>query len=69
MTPWLTSTSASTTDSGTSTYSVERVTSTQKLPMVCAVCRANPRITATATTNPVAADRKFWTARPAICTR
>ena len=43
--------------------------STQKLPMLLTLCRAKPRMRATATTNPVAADRKFWTAKPAICTK
>jgi hypothetical protein len=38
---------------------VQRVTSTQKLPMVRMDARAKPRIKATASTMPVAADRKF----------
>ena len=31
--------------------------------------RAKPRMSATASTMPVAADRKFWWVRPSICTR
>ena len=45
---------------GSRMYSVQRVISTQKLPMVRRDARANPRINATASTMPVAADRKFW---------
>jgi len=48
---------------------VERVRSTQKLPIVCAVRRAKPRISATSTAMPVAADTKFWTASPSIWVR
>ena len=36
---------------------------------VCIDARAKPRISATASTMPVAADRKFWCVRPSICTR
>ena len=35
----------------------------------CADARAKPRISATASAMPVAADRKFWSVRPSICTR
>ena len=38
---------------------MQRVISTQKLPTVFAEARAKPRISATASTMPVAADRKF----------
>ena len=50
-------------------YKVVRVKSTQKLPMVWLFRRANPRMSATSTAMPVAADRKFCTARPSICVR
>ena len=45
--------------SGSRTLSVQRVTSTQKLPTVRADARAKPRMTATAMAIPVAAERKF----------
>jgi hypothetical protein len=45
------------------------VISTQKLPTVFIDARENPRISATASTMPVAADRKFWCVRPSICVR
>ena len=41
-----------------------RVRSTQKLPRVPLFARASPRMTATATTIPTAAETKFWTASP-----
>ena len=37
--------------------------------MVTQLCRASPRMSAIATTMPLAADRKFCTASPAICVR
>ena len=40
-----------------------RVMSTQKLPMVSTVWRAKPRISATSTAMPAAAEKKFCTAR------
>ena len=46
-----------------------RVRSTHALPMPCALWRARPRISAITTTMPVAAEKKFWTASPSICTR
>ena len=46
-----------------------RVRSTQKLPSVSALRRAKPRIIATSTAMPTAAETKFCTARPAICDR
>ena len=45
-----------------------RTRSTQKLPIVPELRRANPRTSATATAMPTAADTKFCTARPASCT-
>jgi hypothetical protein len=54
---------------GSRTYSVPRVTSTQKLPILSVPWRANPRINAIATAIPAAADTKFCTASAAICTR
>ena len=48
---------------------MQRVTSTQKLPMVRIEEREKPRISATASAMPVAADRKFWCVSPSICTR
>ena len=45
---------------------VIRVRSTQKLPSRSVWVRASPRMRATATEIPTAADRKFCTARPAI---
>ena len=46
-----------------------RVMSTQKLPMVSVVWRAKPRISAITTAMPVAAEKKFCTARPTIWVR
>ena len=69
MTPWLMSTTVNTTASGTSTRVRVRVMSTQKLPMVDEARRARPRMRATATAIPTAAETKFCTASPAICTR
>ncbi|MGY4434352.1 hypothetical protein ACVWWO_006829 [Bradyrhizobium sp. F1.13.1] len=54
---------------GSRTYNVQRVTSTQKFPTVRADAREKPRISATASAMPVAADKKFWCVRPSICTR
>lgn len=67
-TPPATSTSAETKAIGRSTRPVPRTTSTQTLPSVSDFRRASPRTRATATDSPTAADRKFCTARPAICT-
>jgi hypothetical protein len=69
MTPWDTSTKASTVAIGNRMRSVERVMSTQKLPIVAEPLRTRPRINATATAIPTAADTKFCTVSPAICTR
>ncbi len=46
-----------------------RTRSTQKLPIAPAWRRVKPRISATSTAMPVAADTKFWTVRPSICVR
>ncbi len=43
--------------------------STQKLPTVVAFWRAKPRMSATTTAMPVAADRKFCTVSAAIWVR
>ena len=43
--------------------------STQKLPMTPEVVRLIPRIRATATAMPIAADQKLCVARPAIWVR
>ena len=48
---------------------VPRTRSTQKLPRSPVRLRAKPRTTAIATAMPTAADTKFCTARPAICTK
>ena len=58
-----------TTARGTSTRVVVRVRSTQKLPIVVDRRRVNPRMSATATAIPTAAETKFCTVRPAICVR
>ena len=63
------STIAAMAEIGSSTRIVIRVRSTQKLPSWSVCLRAKPRTTATATAMPTAAERKFCTARPAICTR
>ena len=47
----------------------ERVRSTQKLPTRSVDDRVKPRISATATAMPTAAETKFCTARPAIWVR
>ncbi len=68
-TPCHTRTIAATNAIGSSTYSVNRVTSTQKLPMVGDIRRVIPRTSAIAIASPTAADRKFWTASPTACVR
>ena len=47
---------------------VPRVRSTQKLPSIFVLTAARPRTSAIATAIPTAAERKFCTASPAICT-
>ena len=56
------------TEIGSSTRMMTRVVSTQKLPSRSVLFRMKPRISAMTTTMPTAADTKFCTARPAICT-
>ena len=55
--------------SGTRTRTVVRTRSAQKLPSRSVRDLVKPRISATATEMPTAAETKFWTARPAICVR
>ena len=62
--PWLTMTTAMTTHRGSRIRTTPRTRSTQKLPMVADRRRARPRIRATATVRPTAAETKFCTARP-----
>ena len=69
MTPWDISTMAMTRDSGRRRYSVHRTMSAQKLPMVGEFFRAMLRMKAMAMQMPVAAERKFCTARPTIWVR
>ena len=59
-----TSTSAKMSEIGISTHSVVRVRSTQKFPIVFALRRANPRITAAAIAIPAAAERKLCDVSP-----
>ena len=68
-TPCDTRASATISDRGSRMYSVPRTVSTQKLPIVEVVRRAIPRIRATSTAIPDAAERKFCTVRPSICVR
>src|SRR5580698_7664438 len=65
-TPCQTSTNAKISEIGISTHSVVRVRSTQKLPIVVALRRANPRITAAAIAIPAAADRKLCEDRKSV---
>ena len=69
MAPWLTSTMAATKAMGSRMRVTALVRSTQKFPMVADWRRVRPRIRATATARPTAADVKFCTARPTICVR
>ena len=66
--PAPTNTIANTIEIGSRTRMLMRVTSTQKLPSRSVRLRTNPRTSATATAMPTAAETKFCTARPAICT-
>jgi hypothetical protein len=66
--PMMSATAASTLI-GSRTRNVIRVRSTQKLPSCSVLFRAKPRTSATATAMPTAAETKFCTASPAICTR
>ena len=45
---------------------MQRVRSTQKLPSVLPLRRVKPRMTATASTMPTAAEVKLWKASPTI---
>ena len=69
MAPIAMSAIAATTASGSRIRTMVRTRSTQKLPMRSVRERVKPRISATATAMPTAADTKFWTASPAICVR
>ena len=63
------SSSASAMESGSSTQRTARVMSTQKLPISRVAWRVNPRMRATATVMPTAAEMKCCQANPAICVR
>ena len=54
---------------GSRMRSAVRMRSTQKLPIVRCPARDRPRISATITAMPAAADTKFWTVSPTICVR
>ncbi len=60
---------AATTAIGSRMRRLPRTRSTQKLPSRSVWERVNPRISATATAMPTAAETKFCTARPDIWTR
>ena len=64
--PWAIRTTAATTAIGRRTRTTIRVRSTQKFPRVFDCLRTSPRMRATATAMPTAADTKFCTASPAI---
>jgi hypothetical protein len=68
-TPCETRKSAPMNASGSSTYKVHRVRSTQKLPTVLPEVRAKPRISAMASATPVAAETKFCVVSAAIWVR
>ncbi len=63
-TPCHTSNGAVASARGSSTQSVARVTSTQKLPSKAVRSRARPRMNAMPTARPAAPARKFWAVRP-----
>ncbi len=69
MTPWLTSTSAPMIEMGSRMRVIDRVRSTQKLPIVFDRRRTRPRTRATAMAMPTAADTKFCTASAVICVK
>ena len=69
ITPQATSTIANTNASGSRMRSVVRTRSTQKLPIVRCPARARPRISATITAMPTAAETKFCTVSPTIWVR
>lgn len=58
-----------TTESGRSTRVIPRTRSAQKLPSSPVREPVKPRTRATATAMPTAAETKFCTARPPVCTR
>ena len=64
--PWKMSSSATTSDSGSSTYRHVRTMSCQKLPSDLPLRPEMPRISATATVMPTPADTKFCTVSPTI---
>ncbi len=64
--PWAIRTTAATAAMGRRMRMTIRVRSTQKFPRVFDCFRVRPRMSATATAMPAAADTKFWTASPAI---
>ena len=68
-TPWDMSTTANRNEIGSSTRTVVRTRSAQKLPRLRVPLREMPRISATAIAMPAAAETKFCTARPTICVR
>ncbi|MNR50484.1 hypothetical protein D3C85_1700070 [compost metagenome] len=68
-TPPKTITTAATNAIGSRIRNDVRVRSTQKLPSRCVLARAMPRMRATTTTIPTAAERKFCTASRHICTK
>ena len=68
-TPPSDSSTATANDSGSSTRSIVRVRSTQKLPSVRRPLRTMPRMIATATTMPAAAETKFCTVSAIIWVR
>jgi hypothetical protein len=69
ITPPATSASAATNAIGSRIRTIPRTRSTQKLPIESACRLANPRTSAIATAMPTAAETKFCTARPPVCTR
>ena len=66
--PHATSTIAPITEIGSRMRTVPRTRSAQKLPSSPVRERAKPRTSATATAMPTAAETKFCTARPPVCT-
>lgn len=66
--PQATRTIAATTESGSRMRIVPRTRSAQKLPSSPVREREKPRTSATATAMPTAAETKFCTARPPVCT-
>ena len=68
-TPPMRKMTANTSASGMRMRRVVRTRSTQKFPMVLAPARARPRMSATITAMPAAAETKFWTVRPIACVR